>query len=55
MEVRLYAEDPANNFVPQTGQLLQWNPADTGDGLRIDSGIEQGQTVTHNYDQMLAK
>ena len=55
MEVRLYAEDPANNFVPQTGQLLQWNPADTGDGLRIDSGIKQGQTVTPHYDPMLAK
>lgn len=55
MEVRLYAEDPANNFVPQTGELLLWNPADTEDGLRIDSGIKQGQTVTPHYDPMLAK
>lgn len=55
MEVRLYAEDPANNFVPQTGELLLWNPADAEDGLRIDSGIKQGQTVTPHYDPMLAK
>lgn len=57
MEVRLYAEDPANNFVPQTGELLLWQPAlnDTESGLRVDSGINQGQTVTPHYDPMLAK
>ena len=60
MEVRLYAEDPANHFVPQTGELLLWQPADREDGipldgLRVDSGIRQGQTVTPHYDPMLAK
>lgn len=60
MEVRLYAEDPANHFVPQTGELLLWQPADREggiplDGLRVDSGIRQGLTVTPHYDPMLAK
>jgi geranyl-CoA carboxylase alpha subunit len=56
MEVRLYAEDPANNFMPQTGQVLLWQPA-TKDiaGVRVDSGIEQGQTISAFYDPMLAK
>ena len=54
MEVRLYAEDPGANFIPQTGYLNLWQPA-SGDGIRIDSGIEQGQTVSPFYDPMLAK
>ncbi len=58
MEVRLYAEDPTNNFMPQTGPIHRWNPAN-GDGVRIDSGIiegtETGQTVSPFYDPMLAK
>ena len=54
MEVRLYAEDPAQNFMPQTGNILSWSYAD-GDGLRMDAGIEQGQTISPYYDPMLAK
>ncbi|MGK0406082.1 MAG: geranyl-CoA carboxylase alpha subunit [Oleispira sp.] len=58
MEVRLYAEDPGANFIPQTGLLNLWQPA-SGDGIRIDSGIksgiQQGQTVSPFYDPMLAK
>ncbi|MFT4907415.1 MAG: geranyl-CoA carboxylase alpha subunit [Oleispira sp.] len=54
MEVRLYAEDPGANFIPQTGFLNLWQPA-AGDGIRIDSGIQQGQTVSSFYDPMLAK
>jgi len=54
MEVRLYAEDPGANFTPQTGLLNLWQPA-LGDGIRIDSGIQQGQTVSPFYDPMLAK
>ncbi|MBL4882367.1 MAG: acetyl/propionyl/methylcrotonyl-CoA carboxylase subunit alpha [Oleispira sp.] len=54
MEVRLYAEDPGANFIPQTGLLNLWQPA-TGDGIRIDSGIQQGQAVSPFYDPMLAK
>ena len=54
MEVRLYAEDPSANFVPQTGTLHLWQPAQ-GEGVRIDSGIKQGQVVSSFYDPMLAK
>ena len=58
MEVRLYAEDPGANFIPQTGLLNLWQPA-SGDGIRIDSGIksgiQQGQIVSPFYDPMLAK
>jgi geranyl-CoA carboxylase alpha subunit len=54
MEVRLYAEDPGANFIPQTGLLNLWQPA-SGEGIRIDSGIQQGQTVSPFYDPMLAK
>ena len=54
MEVRLYAEDPALGFMPQTGEVLRWQYAQ-GDGLRMDAGIKQGQTITPFYDPMLAK
>jgi geranyl-CoA carboxylase alpha subunit len=54
MEVRLYAEDSANQFLPQTGPIHLWQPA-KGDGIRIDSGIQSGQTVSPFYDPMLAK
>lgn len=54
MEVRLYAEDPANNFLPQTGTVLRWRPA-LLDGIRIDHGLLDGQTVSPFYDPMLAK
>lgn len=54
MEVRLYAEDPALGFMPQTGEILRWQFAQ-GDGLRMDAGIQQGQLVTPFYDPMLAK
>lgn len=54
MEVRLYAEDPGANFIPQTGLINLWQPA-SGDGIRIDSGINEGQTVSSFYDPMLAK
>ena len=54
MEVRLYAEDPAQNYMPQTGPVLQWQPA-TGDGVRIDHGLVEGQEIGSHYDPMLAK
>jgi geranyl-CoA carboxylase alpha subunit len=58
MEVRLYAEDPANNFLPQTGNIHRWAPA-LGEGVRIDSGLitgdKQNQAVSPFYDPMLAK
>ncbi|MZR62182.1 acetyl/propionyl/methylcrotonyl-CoA carboxylase subunit alpha [Alcanivorax sp. DP30] len=54
MEVRLYAEDPAQNYMPQTGPVLQWQPA-TGEGVRIDHGLVPGQQIGSHYDPMLAK
>ncbi|WP_300411600.1 acetyl/propionyl/methylcrotonyl-CoA carboxylase subunit alpha [uncultured Alcanivorax sp.] len=54
MEVRLYAEDPAQNYMPQTGPVLCWQPA-AGDGVRIDHGLVEGYEVGSHYDPMLAK
>jgi geranyl-CoA carboxylase alpha subunit len=54
IEVRFYAEDPAGNFLPQTGDIAVWQPA-TGEGLRIDHGLRVGATVSAFYDPMLAK
>lgn len=54
IEVRLYAEDPANDFTPQTGRLLRFQPAE-GEGIRFDTGVRSGDTVTPHYDPMLAK
>jgi propionyl-CoA carboxylase alpha chain len=52
VEARLYAEDPANDFLPVTGTVLHWAPAD---GARFDSGIESGSVVGVEFDPMLAK
>lgn len=54
VEARLYAEDPEKGFLPSTGKLwaLQF-PA--GEGIRIDAGVEAGDTVTPFYDPMIAK
>jgi geranyl-CoA carboxylase alpha subunit len=54
LEVRLYAEDPANGFTPQTGPLHHFRPA-MGEGIRFDSGVRSGDVVTPHYDPMLAK
>jgi geranyl-CoA carboxylase alpha subunit len=54
IEVRLYAEDPANDYRPQTGRIVKWAPAG-GTGIRIDSGICEGQEIGPYYDAMLAK
>ncbi|MBT4268267.1 MAG: acetyl-CoA carboxylase biotin carboxylase subunit [Deltaproteobacteria bacterium] len=54
IEVRLYAEDPAQDFLPVTGTVDLWVPAE-GEGVRIDSGIATGQEISPFYDPMLAK
>ncbi len=58
IEVRLYAEDPGQQFMPQTGQVYRWQPA-TGEGVRIDGALLEGdhlkQAVSPYYDSMLAK
>ncbi len=54
IEVRLYAEDPAAGFLPQSGRVVDWDlPA--AEGLRVDSGVEAGSEVSIHYDPMLAK
>jgi 3-methylcrotonyl-CoA carboxylase alpha subunit len=55
VEARLYAEDPAKGFLPAAGTLhhLRW-PADTP-GLRIDTGVAEGDVITPFYDPMIAK
>jgi len=54
IECRVYAEDPANGFLPSTGKLLQYLEP-KGPGIRVDSGFTAGNDVTHFYDPMLAK
>ena len=54
IECRIYAEDPYHDFAPSTGALLRWRPP-SGPGLRMDSGVIEGQEVTVYYDPMLAK
>ncbi|MEX0606177.1 MAG: acetyl/propionyl/methylcrotonyl-CoA carboxylase subunit alpha [Marinobacter sp.] len=54
IEVRLYAEDPTNGFTPQTGSLHRFEPA-INEGIRVDTGVRSGDTVTPYYDPMLAK
>ncbi|NTZ97370.1 acetyl/propionyl/methylcrotonyl-CoA carboxylase subunit alpha [Pseudomonas koreensis] len=54
MEVRLYAEDPTQNFLPQTGRVQAWEPA-LGPGARIDHGVREGQLISPFYDPMLGK
>ncbi|HEX5346747.1 MAG TPA: biotin carboxylase N-terminal domain-containing protein [Pseudonocardiaceae bacterium] len=52
VQARIYAEDPANGFVPTGGRVLQLRePA----GVRVDSGLRVGDTVGSDYDPMLAK
>jgi len=56
IEVRLYAEDPYAGFTPQTGTVLHWRPPQPlPAGVRLDSGIVEGSTVSPWYDPLLAK
>jgi len=54
MEVRLYAEDPDNNFFPSPGQIIARH-APTGPGIRLDEGVYEGWTVPVEYDPLLSK
>lgn len=54
IEVRVYAEDPANNFLPDIG-VLKTYAAPNGPGIRVDDGVEQGMQIPFYYDPMLAK
>jgi 3-methylcrotonyl-CoA carboxylase alpha subunit len=55
IEARVYAEDPAKNFMPSVGKIRTWRTPDEIDGLRIDAGYRAGDAVSPYYDAMLAK
>ncbi|HKF23659.1 MAG TPA: biotin carboxylase N-terminal domain-containing protein [Candidatus Angelobacter sp.] len=55
IEARLYAEDPARDFLPCTGTLHVWDPPAGVNGLRVDSGVEEGTEIGVYYDPLLAK
>ena len=52
IEARLYAEDPLQDFLPQSGRLVSFAPADR---VRVDGGVESGQEISPFYDPMIAK
>jgi acetyl-CoA carboxylase biotin carboxylase subunit len=54
IECRVYAEDPADGFLPSLGEILLMHQPE-GPGVRVDSGIRQGDEVTMFYDPMIAK
>ncbi|HZD23889.1 MAG TPA: biotin carboxylase N-terminal domain-containing protein, partial [Acidimicrobiia bacterium] len=54
IEARLYAEDPLNDYLPVTGEFHRF-AFDAVDGLRVDSGIADGSSVSVHYDPMIAK
>ena len=54
IEVRIYAEDAEHNFLPSTGTIDHFNIPE-GPGVRVDSGIEDGDEITQFYDPMIAK
>jgi 3-methylcrotonyl-CoA carboxylase alpha subunit len=54
VEARLYAEDPEKGFLPSTGKLWALQLPD-GEGIRVDTGVEEGDSVTPFYDPMIAK
>jgi geranyl-CoA carboxylase alpha subunit len=54
IEVRLYAEDPARDFLPVSGRIALWQPAGRT-GVRIDAGIETGLDISPFYDPLVAK
>jgi acetyl/propionyl-CoA carboxylase alpha subunit len=55
MEARLYAENPATGFLPSIGPLDHFRLPAPGDGVRVDSGVEQGGEISPFYDPMIAK
>ena len=54
VEVRVYAEDPANNFLPDIGMLKTYRRPQ-GHGIRVDDGFEEGMSIPFYYDPMIAK
>jgi propionyl-CoA carboxylase alpha chain len=54
LEVRVYAEDPQNNFLPDIGTLEVYKRP-TGEGVRVDDGFEEGMEIPIYYDPMISK
>ncbi|PCK29913.1 acetyl-CoA carboxylase biotin carboxylase subunit [Pseudoalteromonas piscicida] len=54
-EARIYAEDPEENFMPFSGVLSHLSFPDAEDGVRIDTGVQQGDEISPFYDPMIAK
>ncbi len=54
LEIRVYAEDPANNFLPDIGKLQTYR-IPKGTGVRVDDGFEEGMDIPIYYDPMIAK
>ncbi len=54
IEIRVYAEDPSNNFLPDIGRLIRYKPPQ-GPGIRVDDGFEEGMAIPIYYDPMIAK
>jgi 3-methylcrotonyl-CoA carboxylase alpha subunit len=55
MEVRLYAEDPARDYMPSIGTLYHLRPPLEGPHVRVDTGVRRGDAITVHYDPMIAK
>ena len=55
IEARVYAENPHRNFMPSVGRITTWRTPAESHGLRIDAGYREGDSVSPNYDAMLAK
>jgi 3-methylcrotonyl-CoA carboxylase alpha subunit len=55
LEARLYAEDASRGFLPSTGELLHFAVPPASKHVRIDTGVEQGDSITPWYDPMIAK
>ncbi len=55
IEARVYAENPHRNFMPSVGRIRTWRTPEPSNGLRIDAGYREGDTVSPHYDAMLAK
>lgn len=54
-EARIYAENPARDFLPGTGTLVHLRPPESSDNVRIDTGVEEGDEVSVYYDPLIAK